>query len=381
MKPRVLFAHQWKSSGGLYGSDKVLLDFLKHAASSIDPIVVIESDGAFAELARAIPCEVMIENMGVLRQKHMTPVGLARCGLQALRSGFALSRYVRRQNVAAMVSNTVSVLAAAVAAKFSRRPHIWLVHEILEGKARLLAPIVRRFSDRIVAVSDASAESVGKSDRIEVAYPGVNVAEFDKATAAPLRTLHGLAEGTVLIGMVGRIHYWKGQDYFLEALAELKRRSVPNFHGLVIGDVYGGYENLRTQLIAKAEGLGLAKSILFCGHMNDVPSVYKGLDIVVAPSTRPDPFCLVVAEGMAASRPVISTNWGGPREIIEDGVSGILVPPDEPRVFADALEKLIREPALRRKLGDAGRKRIERFFSRESFNNKVLERLKSVLKH
>ena len=90
MKPRVLFVHQWNSAGGLYGSDKVLLDFLKHAASSIDPVVVIESEGTFAELARAIPCEVIICNMGVLRQKHMMPVGLAGCGFQALRNAFWL---------------------------------------------------------------------------------------------------------------------------------------------------------------------------------------------------------------------------------------------------------------------------------------------------
>ncbi|HKQ39677.1 MAG TPA: glycosyltransferase family 4 protein [Verrucomicrobiae bacterium] len=379
MKPRVLFAHQWNSTGGLYGSDKVLLDFLKYATASIDPIVAIESEGAFAEIARAIPSEVIILNMGVLRQKHMTPTGIAGCGLQALRSALWLSRYIRRHNIAAVVSNTVSVLAGAMSAKLSRKPHIWLIHEILGGKARLLAPVVRQFSDRVIAVSQASAESVGVSDRIAIAYPGVNVVEFDKAAAAPLRKLNGLREETVLIGMIGRIHYWKGQDYFLDAVAELKRRRVTDFAALIIGDVYAGYEDLRQRLIAKAQALGVADSVIFCGHLNDLASVYKALDIVVAPSTRADPFCLVVAEGMAAARPVISTNWGGPKEIIEDGVSGILVPPSDPTIFADALQRFVREPALRRRVGEAGRRRIECCFSRDSFNTRVLQSLKSVL--
>ena len=377
MKPRVLFVHQWKSAGGLYGSDKVLLDFLQHA-TTIKAIVVVESEGRFADLARAIPCEVIIRNMGVLRQKHMTPFGLLSGASEAVRSAFWIARYVRRNNVAGVVSNTASVLAGAMGAKLSRRPHLWLIHEILEGKARLLAPLVKCLSDRVIAVSRASAESLGAMNKTDIAYPGVNISEMEGAAAAPLRAKYGIPARNFLIGMVGRIHYWKGQDYFLNALAELKRLGVSDFHALVVGDVYAGYEHLKQHLITKTRHLGLANQVVFCGHIDDMAGVYAALDLVVAPSTRPDPFCLVVAEGLAAGRPVISTDWGGPREIIQDGVNGILIPPNDPLKFARALEKLFRDRDLRHRLGSAGRKRVQECFSRDTFNRKVLHIIESL---
>ena len=131
-------------------------------------------------------------------------------------------------------------------------------------------------------------------------------------------------------------------------------------------------------MIAKIQELRLENDVVFSGHRNDMESAYAALDMVVAPSTRPDPFCLVVAEAMAAGRPVISTDSGGPKEIIEHGVSGLLIPPDNPMTFANELEKLIRNPSLRRALGDAGRTRILKHFSRDAFNTRVLAALREL---
>lgn len=364
----------------MYGSDKVLLDFLEYAAPSIDPVVVIESEGQFADLARAIPCEVIVRNLGVLRQKHMAPSGIVYCAFHTLSAAIWLARYIRSQHISLVFTNTVSVLAGALAAKLSARPHLWLVHEILEGKARLLSGLVRPLSDRIVAVSPSSAQSVHRAmAKTEIAYPGVRVREFDEAPAAPLRKIYSLPEATVLIGMVGRIHHWKGQDYFLDALYQLKQRGVTNFRGLIIGEVYSGYEPLKQELKSKVKRLSLETEVVFCGHHDQIESIFKGLDIVVAPSTRPDPFCLVVAEAMAAGRPVIATDWGGPKEIIENGVSGGLIPPDAPVVFADRLATFIRDLELCRTIGQAARKRIEAQFSRGAFNRQVLEAVRTLL--
>jgi glycosyltransferase involved in cell wall biosynthesis len=234
---------------------------------------------------------------------------------------------------------------------------------------------VRRFSERIITVGQAGAESVHQGHeaakgKITTAYPGVDVHKLDRGDGTQLRQQYGK---NILIGMIGRVHSWKGQDYFLDALHELKRRGISGYRALIVGEVYPGNEQLKVDLQNKATQLGVADQVVFTGQLYDVQNVFQAVDIVVAPSTLPEPFGLVVAEGMAARRPVISTNMGGPKEMIEDGVSGFLVPPHQPKAFADRLEALIRDPELRKRLGAAARERIERHFSEEAFNGQIRE--------
>jgi glycosyltransferase involved in cell wall biosynthesis len=351
----------------LYGSDQVVLRVLKELASRVDPIVVIESEGEFADRARAIPCEVVVRNLGVLRRRQMHPVGLANSAWHIWAAAAGLARLIRQRRVPVVLTSTVSVLAAAIAAKLTGRPHIWLVQEILGGKDRLLSGLVSGLSSRIVAVSDASARSIhhGRpraARRTSIFYPGVDARRFDQADGAALRHRFRTEPGQVLIGLVARIHYWKGQDYFLEALAALRRRGVSGFRALLVGDHYAGYEYLPSALREQARLLGLENDVAFCGHIDDVASVFNALDIVVAPSTQPEPFGLAVVEAMAARRPVIATAAGGPLEIIEDGVDGFLIPIGSPAVFGECLERLIRDPGLRRRIGEAARKKVETAF-------------------
>ena len=345
-----------------------MLRILREVAAVAEPIVAVESEGQFTTAARAIPCQVLVRELGVLRRSYLHPVGLLNRAWLSFTAALSLASLIRRQDVQLVFTSTVSVLAGALAARLTRRPHLWFVQEILSGTTARLAPAVTALSDQILAVSKASAQSIHRGRaaamrKTVVHYPGVDAAPHPGAEAAAFRKRFA-APDALLIGMVGRLHFWKGQDHFLDALHQLRQRGLGGFRALIIGDVYPGYEELGRSLRQKASDLGLNDMVTFCGHIAEMEPVYQALDVVVAPSTLPEPFGLVVAEGMAAGRAVIATNAGGPSEMIEDGVSGLLVPPANPAVLSERLESLLRDADLREQLGQHGRRRIELFPAR-----------------
>ncbi len=362
----------------------MLLRVLREMLPMAEPIVLIESEGELADAVRAMSCRVIVREMGVLRRTYMTPAGLVNRAWHTLRCTSWLARYIRQNDICLVFTSTAAVIAPALAARMAKRPHLWFIQEILSGKAALLSFVVRRLSTRIIANSEACARSIHRghlaaAGKITVAYPGVDARQFDHADGAAIRRQYAVGQDQVLIGLVGRLHCRKGQDYFLDALSELRKRNVNGFRALLVGEAYQDHADYRRQLEERARQLGLGELVVFCGHISETASVYKALDIVVAPSTEPESFGLVVAEGMAARRPVIATALGGPKEIIRNEESGFLIPLDDPAEFSRRLEQLIRSPQLRERIGRAAGERIEACFSAAAFDAKMRDAVAGLL--
>src|SRR5688572_22569191 len=192
VKPKVLFPHQWKGPGAMYGGEQVAIRVFRELLPLAHPVVMVESDGEFTDAARAVPCEVIVRDMGVLRRKHQSPTGLINCAYHTLRAAAWMARYIRREQVQLVFSCSVAVTAGAFAARMMGRPHIWFVQEVLSGTTRFLAPVVRRFSERIITVGQAGAESVHQGHeaakgKITTAYPGVDVHKLDRGDGTQLR--------------------------------------------------------------------------------------------------------------------------------------------------------------------------------------------------
>lgn len=169
--------------------------------------------------------------------------------------------------------------------------------------------------------------------------------------------------GPVTILSVGRLVSFKGFEILLEACAELERRNF-DFRCQIIGD---GPQ--REKLSTMIEVLGLKRRVELCGSLSqdEVFARLRNCDIfalasVVDADGASDVFPTVIMEAMACARPVVSTRLAGIPESVVDGLTGLLVPPDDWQEFADALDKLVRDPVLRRRMGDAGRHRMETDF-------------------
>jgi glycosyltransferase involved in cell wall biosynthesis len=165
------------------------------------------------------------------------------------------------------------------------------------------------------------------------------------------------------IGIVGRIAHWKGQDVFLEAAALLRREGFAA-QFLIVGSALFGQDAFERQLRELAVKLRIQEHVEFLGF-SDVPAILRSLDVLVHASRIPEPFGQVIIEGLAAELPVIATDGGGAREIIEDGRTGLLVPMGDARALAGAVAQLLLHPERARSLAAAGREHALAHFTVE----------------
>jgi glycosyltransferase involved in cell wall biosynthesis len=174
----------------------------------------------------------------------------------------------------------------------------------------------------------------------------------------------GVSPGLPVVGHVARLDRWKGIDVFLRA-ASICHQQFPDARFLVVGGEIEGSTEYAKSLYQLAEDLGLRDVVQFTGWRygpEEMPDVYPALDILVLASTSPEPFGLVLLEAMATAKPVIATNHGGPSEICVDGETALLIPPGDPGKLADAILTLLRNPETGKRMGLAGRKRVEEVF-------------------
>jgi glycosyltransferase involved in cell wall biosynthesis len=176
----------------------------------------------------------------------------------------------------------------------------------------------------------------------------------------------GLADGTAAVGLVARLDHWgKGHKEFFTALASLKDRYP--VQGLVIG---GGRRE--TEMRQLAVEMGLEERVRFLGQRDDVPDLLAALDIFVLPS-HSEGVSLALLEAMAAGLPVIASRVGGLPEVVTDGDTGLLIPPQDPEALAAALARLLDEPAWAKKLGENARRQVEENFSLERLGREINE--------
>jgi len=165
--------------------------------------------------------------------------------------------------------------------------------------------------------------------------------------------------------MAARIVPAKGHDTALKALALLKDT---RWTLLLAGDHEG---DLGPQMQALAQTLDIADRVRFLGLREDVPALLKASDVLLAPSRR-EALSLTLLEASACSLPIVATRVGGIGEVVEDGASGFLVPPDDPAALAAALAPLLGDPALRARCGARARQRFEAGFTEKAMFDKTV---------
>lgn len=171
------------------------------------------------------------------------------------------------------------------------------------------------------------------------------------------------------IGIVGRITPLKGHTYFIKAAAKVSR-VIPKLRILIVGDVppeKGGYKEQLKLLIAR---LGLERFVEFLGQRDDIPEVFHNLDLLVLATTQPEAFGRVIIEASASGVPVVATRVGGVVDIIEDGLNGILVPPEDVAAMSEAIIKLLKDRKCAFYMAKEARKKVEKNFSLEQMVEK-----------
>lgn len=248
------------------------------------------------------------------------------------------------------------------------------------GMGRLFFGLVARFADRVIVISKAVQKSLNFSRNVVMIYNGTDPDTFRCIKTSTLRAELSVPLEMPLIGVVGRLTPWKGHKTFLEAASILDHAGVES-HFVVVGDdidPVSGSSHYRAELEAYTDSLGLNGKVTFTGYRGDMPNVMRGLDILVVPSLRPEPFGLAGLEGMASEKPVIGSCTGGIAEVIVDNVTGRLFDPGNADQLAACIRQLIEAPALRAEYGQAGAKRVEQHFTLDSYVSAVADVFRQV---
>lgn len=367
------------SSSDLYGASKILLTslaiFKKHGHEAI---VVLSAKGELSERLAQMDVRVVYMPLGIIRRKYMNPKGLIN-RVQATRQAIkAIKEIIIAEKITLVYSNTTAVLAGAFAAKQLGIRHIWHVHEIIlrpNFLFRGLSYLLKHYADKIIVVSKAVQDHWAKHipiSKILLVYNGIDYSEY-QSQVAQRESSHG---AKLRIGMIGRVHHWKGQDYFLQIAGELIKTN-PLLEFIMVGDAFPGNEYLYEKINRLKTELNLVNAVTDLGYRTDIPAILQQLDIFVLPSILPDPFPTVVLEAMASGKAIVATNHGGATEMIEFDKEGLLIPWDNAKAAAEIMKPIIDNDAKRKAMGAAAAKKVRVEFSLEAFEERIVKLLNS----
>ena len=306
--------------------------------------------------------------LAVLRRSVMSPAGVTRVGAAWAADAGGLGRLARARGVALVHTNTSVTLGGAAAARIAGVPHVWHVREIYAGFDRWF-PAYRRLllsADALPCVSRATCEQFEGAEAAFVLHDGPAYA-VERAPRAQAREELGLPPDAFVVAVLGRISGWKGQDVVVRALARLPEDAV----ALVAGDAWRGEERHLRELRELASSLGVDDRTRLTGVLDRPGLAFGAADVVVVPSKQPDPFPNAALEAAAAGCCVVGAAHGGIPEIVEDGVTGVLVEPGSAHALATALADLRGDPERRERLGAAAARSVAQRFTRERLLGEV----------
>ncbi|MEO0263137.1 MAG: glycosyltransferase family 4 protein [candidate division WOR-3 bacterium] len=295
-------------------------------------------------------------------------------------------KFIKKNDIKLIIAHGAhSFVFAGIISKISNIKSIFYVHvDIKKEEFRsLITGIAFRIKPTLyIANSEFTAKSVKKflKSDAKINYPASDIHKFDSINEfnakRKLREEFGIPEDKIIFSIIGRIQEWKGQDVGILAFKNMKNKDKACL--LIVGECTFKkdekyYEYLKK--LSKEE-----KWIIFTGFRNDVPFIMKGSDIILHTSRNPEPFGIVIVEGMMAKKPVLASASGGPIEIIENGKDGFLYEPGNYKSLCKIMDMLIENENLRQEIGIKGYEKAKNKFTMEASISNLEEILKELLK-
>lgn len=359
-------------SPNLGGAERCLTALLSRLdRRRFEPIVALPALGPLAEdlNGRGIPF-------------HVTPlrwwVGVRKAS-RAMRYVFqrdlerrveVLASIIHREDVHVVFSNSLVFLEGALAARQTRRRHVWHALEMMKRDPDLmpLLPVehvyarLAQLTDRVAAVSacvrDELAPYLGPH-ALQVIHTGIEPPPIEPASA--IRAQLGISSQVPLVTYAGLLSRRKGALTLVQAAPQILKR-VPNAVILLAGGEGGVGSEIRRRI----RQAGLCQSVRVLGHRSDVKAIVSASDLFVLPPLS-DPLPVAVLEAMALGKPVVATHSGGCSEMVDDTVTGLLVRSEDPNSLAKAVIRLLMNPDQAKRMGAAGRTRATEHFSMTSY--------------
>jgi glycosyltransferase involved in cell wall biosynthesis len=387
---RVLFVSD--TGDALGGAERSLLSLVQQLEQPRYALhALLFEEGRFATLLRGAHVDVKVARLGTIARTR-NPFKLFLYALYFAHGVLSLAWLIRRRRIDIVHANKNTLAIHVIpAAWLARAASVWHVRNRARNFGRVGAWLVRHCSS-LVFVSESISEPFREAfpeaaEKMTVLHEGIEPSLYAaREMGTDFRDAIGAQPGERLVGTLGRITPWKGQDDFLRAAA-IVAEAHPEARFLVVGDCVSSRaevaadEAYRESLHALADELGIADRVRFTGYRDDVAAVMNALDVFVLPS-HDEPFGLVVLEAMAAARPIVATRAGGVPEIVRDEAEALLVPTRDPETMAAASGRLLADEQLAAELARAAEARVAAEFplwrhaarAREIYERLVAER-------
>lgn len=327
---------------------------------------------------------------------HPVPIARSTNALSHARATWQLAQLIRRERFDVVhVHTPVASLIGRLAAKLAGVPltvytaHGFYFHEHMtpaqRGRHVWLERTFGRLTDHLFTQSAEDAHTavelgIMRADDVTVISNGVLVERFGQVPPAAIeawRQKLAIPAGLAIIGTVGRVVEEKGFREFFEAAATLLReRQDVGF--LVVGSaIQGDRDAFQSEVSRLLEDPAIAARVFFSGFSEDIPALMNLMDVFVLPSYR-EGMPRSIIEAMAASRPVVATDIRGCREEVLEGETGYLIPVRDAAALAERIRRLLDDPGLRARMGEAGRARAEACFHERMVIDRLLGKLEAL---
>jgi glycosyltransferase involved in cell wall biosynthesis len=362
------------------GPDESLLALLAELVPlGVEAHLVLPARGPQVQRYEALGVTVHVAALAPLR-REVSPGAVASLPARVLRAALEVRGLARRVGATLIHTNMEVLLEGGLAARALGIPHVMHYRGNTLDEPRLvfdaLTATWTALADHIYCISRATAdvfERRGRGAKIEVLYNPLAVAAFASAERSDaVRASLGASGRGPLVGTVGRLHPRKDIETFVRAAAVVAAR-VPDARFVVVGAAEVPVEiEYERRLVALIAQLGLAGRVTLAGARRDIPAVMKALD-VFALTSRHEGFGRVVAEAMAAGRPVVVAREGAPPELVEEDRYGLCATPADPADFAEKILGVLARPAASAAMAARAAERARGFDAR-AIAEKVLAR-------
>lgn len=362
----------------MYGADKILLELVtKLDKRKFNPVVILPTNGILVERLQTAGIETYVIEYPILRRKYFNLRGIKNYMLNYFSESNKIVKLLKEKNIKIDIihTNTTAVLEGIYLKKKLHAKLLWHVHEIiLKPKLiyKSISYLVGKYADECIVVSEAVKKHLIDSklvavQKIKVIYNGVDSNAFSPNVPCEyLNDEWGVPSNAIKIGVIGRINAWKGQNDFLDALEPIMNE-CKNLYLFVIGSAFAGQEwrvdQIRKRILSNKEN----DRIIYSEFRKDNAAIHNFLDILVLPSTNPDPLPTVVLEAMASGKPIVGYAHGGITEMVVDGKNGLLAKVNDPKELQKKIVELISSEEKIAKFGNFSRKRQVEKFSLEAF--------------
>jgi glycosyltransferase involved in cell wall biosynthesis len=268
-------------------------------------------------------------------------------------------------------ASVIGRLAARIAGTPVILAHVHSTYWEYKKRHIMIERKLSRFTHKIICCSKAVENFVKNTEKITdnktiVVYNGVDEERFcPLQSPTSIRAEFGMSEEAAVVGTVSSLTPHKGHEYLIQA-ASLVLDTLPSAKFIIVGD-----GPLRKRLEDQAKNLNIHPAVIFTGIRKDIPEMLSLMDVFVLPSHTREGLGIAIIEAMAAERPVVATDIGGIPEAVNDGETGLLVPPGDQEALSEAIIDLLQNTKKAKEMGEKGRNRVKEKFTTKKMLSEI----------